>query len=70
MKVDIKNYIQVTSSKFIVLYSCCMCEINSKLDTNLCGTEGCLYQICSKPECHDIIDNFNYCKYCVEASKS
>ena len=70
MKVDITNYIQVTSSKFIVLCSCCMCEINSKLDTNLCRIEGCLYQICSKPECHDIIDNFNYCKYCVEASKS
>ena len=47
-----------------------MCDINSKLDVIICRTKGCLYKICSKPQYHHIIDNLNYYKRCVEASKS
>ena len=38
-KVSIKNYLGVTSSKFIALCCSCVCEIKSKLHANLCGSE-------------------------------
>ena len=45
MKVNIQNYFQATSPKFIALCSKCMCDINTKVDVTLFGTEGCVYQI-------------------------
>ena len=34
------------------------------------GTEGCLCKTCSREQCNHIIDNLNYCRHCVEVSKS
>ena len=39
MKVNIKNYLEVTSSTFIGLCSNYMCDINSKLDAFLVGRQ-------------------------------
>ena len=70
MKVNIQNYFQVTSPKFIALCSKCMCDMNTKVDVTLFGTEGCVYQIWSNKKYHHLIENLSYYKDCVAASKS
>ena len=68
IKVNIKNYFEVKTSKCVGLYSNCMSDITSKYDLILCGTEGWLYKTCSGTQSHHIIDKLNYCRHCVEAS--
>ena len=47
MKINVKNFLEMKQSNFIVLYSNHMNDITSKFDLKVCEIESCLYKICS-----------------------
>ena len=43
-------------------------DTTSTADLELCGTEGCLYKVCSRIQCHHFENNANYCNNCFIAN--
>ena len=60
LKINQQNYFEVKQSVLIAVCSFCLNNITSTSDLILCGTECCLYKLCSRRKCHHIVDNVNY----------
>ena len=45
-------------------------EITSIAELKNCGTEGCLYKIYSRSQCHHFVVNKFYCNNCITVNNS
>ena len=69
MKINQQNYLEFKQSTFITVRSFYLNDIHSSNDWILCETEGCLFKLCSRNQCHHIDNNIHYCLNCVIATK-
>ena len=70
MTINKQNYLEVKQSTFLAVCSFCEKDITSSNDLRSCGTEGCLYKICSRSECHHFLENIYYCNNNFTINKS
>ena len=64
MTMNKQNYLEIKQSSFIACCSYCFEDITSSAELKKCGTVGCTYIFCSRPECNHCVDNSYFCNYC------